>query len=425
VTATGIDVLVAGGGVIGLGVAWRAATAGLRVRVCDPVLGTTPSGGRWASWAAAGMLAPVAEVHYGETALLALNLASASRWPGFAAELEEAAGMPVSYRRTGTLLIARDTDDNAALEDVYRYQLAAGLEVERLGSRACRQLEPRLSPRVRGGVHVAGDHQVDNRALWTALRAACERAGVSLTGEAVAELLVEGERVAGAVLASGERVAAATAVLAAGSWSGSIGGLPPGLLPPVRPVKGQLLHLRGPASPPLLERVLRGLDVYLVPRADGRLVVGATSEERGFDAVPTAGAVHDLLRDAIELLPDVAELAFSEVATGLRPASPDNAPLLGPSGLDGLVVATGHYRNGILLTPVTADAIAELLETGKVPELIAPFDPRRFDAARAGVGAGVTVGGSAGGGEAAAAGRAGGPGGGMTFAGKTTGGGTR
>jgi glycine oxidase len=399
--ATGTDVVVAGGGVIGLGIAWRAASVGARVRVCDPVLGAAPDGatdGKRASWAAAGMLAPVTEIHYGEAALLALNLESASRWPEFAAELEDVAGLPVFYRRTGTLLIARDLDDNAALEDLYRYQLAAGLQVERLGSRACRQLEPRLSPRVRGGVHVTGDHQVDNRALWRALRAACARAGVVLTGDAVAEVLVTEGRVGGVVLASGARVSAATTVLAAGSWSGSIGGLPPRLLPQVRPVKGQLLHLRGPASPPLLERVLRGLDVYMVPRADGRLVVGATSEERGFDAVPTAGAVHDLLRDAVELLPDVAELAFSEVATGLRPASPDNAPLLGPAGLDGLVVATGHYRNGILLTPVTAGAIAELLATGRVPEMIAPFDPGRFHAAVAGSGGGATIGGTTSGG---------------------------
>ena len=384
-TPGAMDVVVVGGGVIGLGIAWRSALAGLRVQVLDPGLAGRPDrpappgpDAKWASWAAAGMLAPVAEIHYGEETLLALNLDAAARWPAFAAELEELSGLPVGYRRTGTLLIARDADDNAALEDLYRYQLGVGVEVERLGSRACRELEPRLSPRVRGGVHVPGDHQVDNRALVVALGAACGRAGVTFTAEGAAEVVVERGRAAGVRLASGGTVAAGATVLAAGCWSGSVGGLPDGLLPPVRPVKGQLLHLRGPASPPLLDRVLRGLDVYLVPRADGRVVVGATSEERGFDTVPTAGAVHDLLRDAVELLPDVAELAFEEVATGLRPASPDNAPLLGPSGLDGLVVATGHYRNGILLTPATAETIAELLTTGETPKVIAPFDPGRL-----------------------------------------------
>jgi glycine oxidase len=384
VTSGSADVVVVGGGAIGLAVAWRAALAGLRVQVFDPGLGGAPdrpAPGQWASWAAAGMLAPVAEIHYGEEPLLALNLDAAGRWPAFAEELQERGGIEVGYRRTGTLLIARDTDDNAALEDLYRYQLEVGVEVERLGSRACRQLEPRLAPRVRGGVHVPGDHQVDNRALVVALRVACARAGAALAAGEVAEVLVEGERATGVRLASGERVAAGATVLAAGCWSGTIGGIPDDLLPPIRPVKGQLLHLRGPAEPPLLGRVLRGIDVYLVPRADGRVVVGATSEERGYDTVPTAGAVHDLLRDAVELLPDVVELAFDEVATGLRPASPDNAPVLGPSGLDGLVLATGHYRNGILLTPVTGEAIAELLVTGKVPEVIAPFGPERFRSA--------------------------------------------
>jgi glycine oxidase len=373
------DVAVVGAGVIGLGIAWRAARAGLVVQVLDPALDAPdrPVGER-ASWAAAGMLAPVGEIHYGEEALLALNLDSARRWPAFAAEVEAAAGVDVGYRRTGTLLIARDTDDNAALSDLYRYQVEVGVEVERLGARDCRRLEPRLATRVRGGVHVPGDHQVDNRAVVTALRTACARAGVTLTGEAVAALVVERDRVTGVRLAGGTAVAAGVTVLAAGCRSGTIGGLPPELLPPVRPVKGQVLHLRGLPAPPLLGRVLRGLDVYLVPRADGRMVVGATSEERGFDTAPTAAAVHDLLRDAVELLPDVAELAFVEVATGLRPAAPDNAPLLGRSGLDGLVVATGHYRNGILLTPVTADAVAELLATGATPEVIAPFDPGRF-----------------------------------------------
>ncbi|HEX8133573.1 MAG TPA: glycine oxidase ThiO [Actinomycetes bacterium] len=371
------DVLVVGGGVIGLGTAWRAAQAGMAVTVVDP------SPGRGASWAAAGMLAPVTEVHYGEQALLRLNLAAADRWPGFAAELEEAAGRQVGYRRCGTLTVARDTDDNAALEDLYRFQLRCGLQVERLRSRDCRRLEPGLAPSVRGGVLAPGDHQVDNRALAGTLLAACERAGVRLLADRATGLRLDGERVTGVTVAGGGSPAAATVVLAAGCWSRELGGLAAELLPPVRPVKGQLLHLRGPADDPLCRRNVRGLEVYVVPRADGRVVVGATVEEQGFDTRVTAGAVHDLLRAALELLPDVAELALVETVAGLRPGSPDNAPLLGPAGIDGLVVATGHYRNGILLAPVPADAVAELLASGRVPAAIAPFSPARLRAGTA------------------------------------------
>jgi len=375
------DAVVVGGGVIGLAIAWRAALAGMTVTVVDE------APGRGASWAAAGMLAPVTEVHYGERPLLALNLAAAARWPTFAAEVEEASGLPVGYRPGGTLAVARDADDNAALEDLYQFQLRCGLEVERLRSRECRQLEPGLAPSIRGGILAAGDHQVDNRALVEALLVACQRAGVRMVRGRVAELAVQADRVTGVLLAGGgpvpspadgETLAAGVVVLAAGCWSGGLRGLAAEALPPVRPVKGQLLYLRGPADQPLCSRNVRGLEVYVVPRTDGRVVVGATIEEQGFDTTVTAGAVADLLRAALELLPDVAELELAETVVGLRPGSPDNAPMLGPAGPDGLVVATGHYRNGILLTPVTADAIAELLATGRAPEMIAPFAPGRF-----------------------------------------------
>jgi len=372
------DVVVVGGGVIGLGIAWRAAGRGLTVTVVDD------QPGHGASWAAAGMLAPVGEVHYGEQALLRLNLAAAERWPGFAAELEELTGREVGYRRNGTLIVARDTDDNAALDDLYRFQRGLGLESERLRGRDCRQLEPGLAPGVRGGILAASDAQVDNRAVAGALLAACEQAGVGLVPDHVATVhQVEGAgppRGPGVTLASGERIDAGAVVLAAGCWTAGLEGVPPELAPPVRPVKGQLLHLRGPREAPVCRHNVRGLDVYVVPRADGRVVVGATVEERGFDATVTVRAVHDLLRAALELLPDTGELELTETVAGLRPGSPDNAPLLGPLS-DGLVVAAGHYRNGILLTPVTAEGVAELLATGQVPALIAPFSPLRFTAA--------------------------------------------
>jgi glycine oxidase len=366
-------VVVVGGGTIGLATAWRSAQAGLRVTVFDP------SPGRGATWAAAGMLAPVTEVHYGELPLLALNLASAAAWPDFAAELEDAAGSGIGYRRCGTLMVARDADDLAFLTDLHDYQVGAGLAAERLSSRACRELVPRLSPRVRGGVWVPGDHQVDNRALANALVTAAGLAGVDVRHAHVAEVRVEAGRATGVALDSGEVIRAAQVLLAGGWASGQVGGLPPAARPPVRPVKGQLLHLRGPAEPPLAGCNLRGLEIYLVPRADGRLVAGATVEERGQDRHVTAGAVHGLLDAAIELVPDVGELELVEVAVGLRPGSPDNAPVLGPAAeVDALVVATGHYRNGVLLTPVTSAAIAELLTTGRLAEVVAPFGPGRF-----------------------------------------------
>jgi glycine oxidase len=370
------DVVIIGGGVIGLAVAWRAAQAGLAVTLADD----DPAGG--ASHAAAGMLCPVTEAHYGEEALLALNLASARSWPSFAAELEEASGRPVGYRAEGTLAVAFDDDDLRALEELHRYRAELGLAGERLRGRECRSLEPLLNPRLRGGILVAGDHQVDTRAVTAALLVAGERAGVEVRRKRVVELCVEGGRATGVRLPGGGVVSAGTVVLAAGSWSGRLAGLPAGTVPPVRPVKGQILRLWGPPDRPVLRHNLRGLrqgrSVYLVPRADGRIVVGATEEEQGFDTTVTARAVHDLLEDAVELVPAVGELELVEAIARLRPGTPDNAPLIGPSALPGLVMATGHYRNGVLLTPVTADALTALLATGTVPEVAAPFSPLRF-----------------------------------------------
>lgn len=371
------DVVVAGGGVIGLGIAWRAAAAGLRVTVCDP------APGHGASWVAAGLLTPVTEIRYGEERLLELAMASARAYPDFVAELEERTGLPAGYRACGTLVVARDADDNAVLGDLYDYQRQVGVHAQRLRGREARQLEPRLAPRTRGAILTGSDHQVDNRALVTALLRACELEGVELRAAEVAAVTVRDGRAAGVELAGGDRLGAGQVVLAAGCRSGQVGGLPPEVVPPVRPVKGQLLHLRGAPEDPLVSHNLWGLEAYLVPRADGRVVVGATVEERGFDTTVTAGAVHELLRAAIELVPDVAELELTETIAGLRPGSPDNAPILGASELPGLVVATGHYRQGILLTPATATAVAELLQTGTDPESIAPFTPRRFSAAAA------------------------------------------
>ncbi|MDQ4026380.1 MAG: glycine oxidase ThiO [Actinomycetota bacterium] len=366
------DVVVVGGGAVGLGVAWRCAVAGASVQVFDS------SGGRGATWAAAGMLAPVTEVHYGEEPLLRLNLESAARYPAFVEELEEVSGRGTGYRRCGTLMVALDADENRAFDELFRFQTGLGLEVRRLTGRETRAEEPGLAPNVRGGILVAGDHQVDNRALLEALGEACRRGGVRLARDAVESVEVERDRVVSVTARSAGVVPCAHAVVAAGSWSGGIAGIPPHSLPRVRPVKGQLVHLRGNPATPAATHNVRGVDAYLVPRADGRLVVGATVEERGWDTTVTAGGVHELLRAAYDLLPGTAELELTETIAGLRPGSPDNAPLIGRTRVDGLLLATGHYRNGVLLAPVTADAIAALVTGAAAPAWAEAFRPTRF-----------------------------------------------
>ncbi|KOT64068.1 MULTISPECIES: glycine oxidase ThiO [Streptomyces] len=374
------DVLVIGGGIIGLVTAWRAAQRGLRTAVADPA----PGGG--AAQVAAGMLAAVTELHYGEQTLLGLNLASARRYPDFAAELAEASGRDLGYRRCGTLAVALDADDRAYLRDLHALQRRSGLDSEWLSGRECRRLESMLAPGVRGGLRVDGDHQVDPRRLAAALLAACERAGVAFHRTTAERLIVERGRATGAELADGSRIAAGQVVLAAGSRSGRLAGVPEDVLPPVRPVKGQVLRLRMPeglpGGVPFLSRtvraVVRGGPLYLVPREDGELVVGATTEELGWDTTVTAGGVYELLRDAHELMPGITELPLVETRAGLRPGSPDNAPLLGPTALPGLLLATGHHRNGVLLTPVTGDVLAAALTGGPLPEEALPFAPDRF-----------------------------------------------
>jgi glycine oxidase len=374
------DVIVIGGGVIGLVTAWRAAQRGMRTAVADP----RPGGG--AAEVAAGMLAAVTELHHGEEALLGLTLASAARYPAFADELAQAAGgtdgADIGYRPCGTLVAALDADDRALLRELHALQRRCGLTAEWLSGRECRRLEPMLAPGIRGGLRVDGDHQADPRRLLAALLTACERAGVVFHRAWVRAVAVSRDRATGVVLADGREVAAGQVVLAAGCRSGELGGLPPGLLPPVRPVKGQILRLRMDRAAPLLTRtvraVVRGGQVYLVPRADGELVIGATSEEAGWDTTVTAGGIYQLLRDAHELVPGLTELPLAECRAGLRPGTPDNAPLLGPSGLPGLHLATGHYRNGVLLAPVTGEALAEALATGELPELARPFGAGRF-----------------------------------------------
>jgi glycine oxidase len=375
------DVVVVGGGVIGLSCAWRAAQGGARVAVVDR--GEPGSG---ATRVAAGMLAPVGELGFGEPELLELTLAAAQVYPEFVAEIEAASGVSSGYERVGALHVALDRDEAAQLRRVHDLQRSLELEAEWLPPRRCRELEPGLTPSFHGGVFAAGEAAVDPRALTRALAAACSnqrveiRAGCEVTGA-----IFEKERIAGihvqqrvddgrksptSAAADGE-LRAGTVVLASGAWSGAAAWLPEHARPPVRPVKGQVLELRRRDGEPATRHILASERVYLVPRGDGRLIVGATVEEMGFDTAVTAGGVHELLREAYRLFPDVAEMELLDAVSGLRPGTPSNLPIVGPGAIDGLLLATGHFRNGILLAPLAAQAVADLLSGNRRSSFLA------------------------------------------------------
>lgn len=356
------DAVIVGGGVIGLSCAWRLAQRGAAVAVVDRA--RPPAG---ATRVAAGMLAPVGELAFGEPELLKLTLAAAELYPDFVAELERESGLATGYVRDGALHVALDRDEAAELRRVHELQRSLGLGAEWLPPRRCRELEPGLTPSFSGGVHAPDEGAIDPRALTAALLMALAATGADLlTGREVTAALREGERIAGVRTEDGAELRAATTVLSAGAWSGEAAWLPPEGRPPVRPVKGQILELRSRDGSAPCERIVVSERVYLVPRPDGRLIVGATTEEQGFDTTVTAGGVHELLREAYRLLPEVAEMELVEAMAGLRPGTPDNLPLVGPAPLDGLLWATGHYRNGILLAPLSAKALAEQVEGARV-----------------------------------------------------------
>jgi glycine oxidase len=326
------------------------------------------------------MLAPIGELSFGEPELLKLTLAAAELYPGFVRALEEESGLPTDFARRGALHVALDRDEAAQLRRVHELQRSLDLDAEWLAPRRCRELEPGLTPSFNGGVHAPGEASTDPRLVVAALLEALAGRGVDLRlGTSVVDAIREGERLAGVRTAGGEELRGADVVLACGPWSGFLPWLPAELRPPVRPVKGQILELRAPDGVVPCRRILASERTYHVPRGDGRLIVGATVEERGFDLATTAGAVHELLREAYRLLPDIAEMELVEAAAGLRPGTPDNLPLVGRGRVEGLVLATGHYRNGILLSPLTASAVADLLGAGRLPEAMAAADPARFE----------------------------------------------
>jgi glycine oxidase len=368
------EVAIIGAGVVGLSIAWRLAQSGARVTVFERE--TVGSG---ASHAAAGMLAICAEAEPGEEDLVALGRLSQGLWPGFAAELESASGLSVGLRAEGTLMVALTAADRARVTHHLEFQQRLGLPVEWITGAAAREREPHLAPGLAGAVWSPEDHQVDNRKLAAALGIAAEKAGAVIREcSSVRRLLISNDRVIGVVGDDGTEIRADIVVLAAGARSREIEGLPPALRPPVRPIKGQMLALQMDPKTPLLSHVVRAHNVYMVPRRDGRLIVGATTEEKGFDTTLTAGGVLALLEAAWRLVPSIEELPIAEMWVGHRPGSRDDAPLLGLGPIEGLIYATGHHRNGILLTPVTAQMIARLVLEGVVDAVIAPFALSRF-----------------------------------------------
>ena len=349
------DAIVVGAGIVGLACAWRAAERGLDVLVIER---ERPGAG--ASNVAAGMLAPISETTWGEDRLLDLGLASHRLWPRFAAELAAASGREVGYIELGTLHIALDADEAADLRRRFDLMRSHGLSAEWLSPSACRELEPGLARGGRGGVHAPHEAAVDPRETIAALVPALEAAGGRIEIAEVAGAILEGGRLVGVRTREGAARRARAVVLAAGSWSAAE-WLPAEARPPIRPVKGQILTLAGSPAHPVCGRIVGGERCYSVPRPDGRLIVGATVEELGFDTRVTAGGVHELLREAYRTLPEIAELELVEAIAGLRPATPDNVPLIGPGAIEGLILATGHFRNGILLAPLTAERIVSIL----------------------------------------------------------------
>ena len=375
---TNKKILIIGGGVIGLGIGWQLAKSGASVTIYEQA-----KAGRAASWAAAGMLAPLAEAHTEEPELLKLGCQSLALYPQWVQELEADAEMSIGYRVEGTLIVGLEPDDTHQLRHLYASQQDLGLDVEWLTGRAAREIEPALSPRVTAAIRCESDHQVDNRLMVKALGRAYQRyGGVLCESITVERIVIENEVVTG-VQTQESFQAADVITLAAGPWSAQIEGLPDAILPPVRPVKGQMLALQMEDGI-TVKNVIRTVraryptSVYLVPRTDGRLIVGATSEEMGFDTRLTAGGIFELLRGAWEAVPGIYELPLLETWTGLRPGSRDNAPILGETPIENLIYATGHYRNGILLTPITAYEISKLILTGETSKTIAPFALDRF-----------------------------------------------
>jgi len=355
-------IVVLGAGLIGLGIAYELAKRGAEVRVLE-----ADEPGRAASWAAAGMLAPYTEGLAG-TPFEAFCAGSLALYPEYVAELRAASGVDARLRIDGILRVAYSESDDLALRSQVAAANACGIEARRLERKDVLREEPALGAHATGGALFPAEGQVDNRRLGRALEAACLARGVRFdTGGGRVALEADPRRVRGVRVRDGF-VAASTVINATGAWAGELAGVPPELRVPVVPVKGQMLALALPRA--LMRRVVWVPGAYLVPRDDGRLLVGATVEDAGFDVRVTGGGVRSLLDAALTAVPALRDLALVETWAGLRPGSPDGLPYLGATSLEGYFVAAGHHRNGVLLTPATALEIADAVE-GKPPSLAA------------------------------------------------------
>ncbi|MDX1637980.1 MAG: glycine oxidase ThiO [Balneolaceae bacterium] len=363
---------IIGGGIIGLGIGWQLQRRGLDVTLFER--GTV---GRESTWAAAGMLAPYAEVGFEEVDLMKLGQESLRLYPRFLDELREDVDEIPQFDRCGTLLVGMDRDDTEYLKRLYEFREELSLTVEMITGTEAREREPLLSPRVVSAVWLPDDAQIDNRRLVTALKQAFEHAGGLLLEQNPVVRIDRTNGTVKGVSTPSSNFRFDKVILAAGSWSGNIDGVPEDSKPPIRPVKGQIITLKKTADC-RLRGIVRSPRMYLVPKEDGTIRLGATSEEKGFDQTPTAGGQKELLEDSWEAVPSIYDLPLVETIAGLRPASRDHRPIIGESGIKGLYYATGHYRHGILLTPVTAYALADEIVDSTIPEIVAPFRPERF-----------------------------------------------
>lgn len=363
-------IAVIGGGIAGLGPAWQLAVRGHHVQLFERQ--TIGSG---ASSRAAGMLAPTSEVTFEEEELLQIGQHSLEMYPQWIEELTESTGAELDYRREGTLIVAVDRDDAEALEHLHRYHQRLELPVQRLVGDDARQLEPGLSPNIHYALYTPHDHQIDPVAMVNALGEAFTAAGGQLHEQTpVAGVDITDDGVHRLVLEDSSTVDVDAVVVAAGAWSPRIEGIPDGVMPHIRPVRGQMLAVEL-GDPPIIEHVIRAPDAYLVPKSDGRILIGSTMEERGFDDRPTAGGLYDILEGAWEAVPGIYDAHVLDMWTGFRPITLANQPVIGPTDVDGLYLSLGHGRNGILLTPATAYGLADCIDTGDTPEYLEPFLP--------------------------------------------------
>ena len=363
---------VIGAGIIGLSLGWQLVRRGIPVVVYE-----RDEAGRSASWAAAGMLAPHSEVGFEEEAFLRLGIESLNQFPRFLDELEEDTGRRVPLDDRGTLIVGFHRDDTERIRRLYEFREHLGLPVKWLPGSEGREIEPLLSPKITAAIWLPDDCQINTRALVDALKEAfVSRGGVLKEHTPIRSIVMDGDRARG-VRTEEDEIASSSVVLAAGCWSGLVDGIPETLRPPVRPVKGQIVSLRM-GNEFRFEHVVRAPDAYLLPKDDGRLLVGATQEEMGFDVTPTAGPVMRLLERGWEAIPSIYDLAIDTIDVGLRPGSRDNEPLIGSTEIRDLYYATGHHRHGILLAPVTAYAMCDVILEGKTSELVTPFHPSRF-----------------------------------------------